>query len=42
MERGPEAFADTLIPDIVDDTIFYLLHAIDDGGLKLTYTADNG
>ena len=38
----PEAFAKVLIPDIVDDTIFYLLHAIDDGLLKLSFTASDG
>ncbi len=32
----------TAIPDIVDDTIFYLLRAIDQGLLKLTYIASNG
>ena len=39
---SPEAFAKVLIPDIVDDTMFYLLHAIDDGLLKLSFTASNG
>ena len=41
-EESPVDFARVLIPDIVDDTIFYLLHAIDQGGLRLTYTASNG
>jgi hypothetical protein len=39
---SPELFAKVLIPDIVDDTLFYLLHAIDDGFLKLSFTASNG
>lgn len=39
---SPEEFAKVLIPDIVDDTLFYLLHAIDDGLLKLSFTASNG
>jgi hypothetical protein len=39
---SPEAFAKVLIPDIVDDTIFYILQAIDDGTLKLSFTASNG
>jgi hypothetical protein len=39
---SPEAFAKVLIPDVVDDTLFYLLHAIDDGLLKLSFTASNG
>lgn len=39
---SPESFAKVLIPDVVDDTLFYLLHAIDDGLLKLSFTASNG
>ena len=39
---SPELFAKVLIPDVVDDTLFYLLHAIDDGLLKLSFTASNG
>lgn len=38
----PEGFAKVLIPDVVDDTLFYLLHAIDDGLLKLSFTAASG
>jgi len=34
--------SDAIIPDCVDQTIFYLLHAIDNGELKLTFTAPNG
>ena len=41
-EEAPENFARVLIPDIVDDTIFYLLQAIDEGSLRLAYTASNG
>lgn len=37
-----EETAKVLIPDIVDNTIFYLLHAIDDGLLNLSFTASNG
>jgi hypothetical protein len=37
-----EKAADALIPDVVDDTIFYLLRAIDQGLLQLTFTASNG
>jgi hypothetical protein len=40
--QTPMEFAATVIPDIVDDTTFYLLNAIDQGELKLTYTAPNG
>jgi hypothetical protein len=38
----PEALASMLIPDIVDDTIFYLLQAIDQGLLQLSFVAWNG
>jgi hypothetical protein len=31
-----------VIPDVVDDTLFYLLQAIDTGLLKLSFTASNG
>lgn len=37
-----EPVAKVLIPDIVDDTIFYLLRAIDDGALKLSFTDSHG
>jgi len=37
-----EPIAKTLIPDVVDDTIFYLLHAIDEGLLQLSFTDSNG
>jgi hypothetical protein len=39
---SPEAFGKVLIPDIVDSAMFYLLHAIDDGLLRLSFTASNG
>ncbi|MBX3445013.1 MAG: hypothetical protein KF774_21615 [Planctomyces sp.] len=39
---SPEAFAKAIVPDIVDRVMFYLLHAIDDGLLKLSFTASNG
>jgi hypothetical protein len=41
-DGATESFAKVLIPDVVDDTLFYLLHAIDDGLLKLSFTASNG
>ena len=37
-----EPIAKVLIPDIVDDTIFYLLRAVDEGLLKLSFTDSNG
>lgn len=39
---SPEAFAKVLIPDIVDSVMFCLLRAIDDGVLRLSFTAANG
>jgi hypothetical protein len=41
-EKSPVDFARVLIPDIVDDTVFYLLRAIDEGTLRLSYTASSG
>ena len=41
-DETPTEFARVVIPDIVDDTIFYLLHAIDEGDLSLAFTASNG
>jgi hypothetical protein len=32
----------SIIIDCIDETIFYLLYAIDEGGLRLTYDAPNG
>ncbi len=42
--RGETAagFARVMIPDIVDDTIFHLLQAIDEGGLGLAFRSSNG
>lgn len=37
-----EALADSMIPDCVDDAIFYLLHAIDAGALHLSFVASDG
>lgn len=37
-----EPIADVLIPDIVDDTVFHLLRAIDQGLLRFSFTASNG
>ena len=39
---GLEPIAKVLIPDVVDDTLFYLFRAIDEGFLKISYTASNG
>ena len=41
-EGTPAEFARVVIPDVVDDTILYLLHAIDEGAIPLTFTASNG
>jgi hypothetical protein len=40
--HNTHALAEALIPDCVDEALFYLLHAIDNGLLRLTYTARNG
>jgi hypothetical protein len=37
-----ESFAKVIIPDVVDDTVFQLLRALDQGLLKLSFTASNG
>jgi hypothetical protein len=38
----PDAFPKVAIPDIVDDALFYLLQAIDQGTLRLSFSASNG
>jgi hypothetical protein len=38
----PEDAARTVIPDCVDEAIFYLLQAIDQGVLRLSYTDETG
>lgn len=38
----PEMLAKEAIPDIVNRTLFYLLDAVDEGWLKLSFTAENG
>ncbi len=40
--RSHEEFAKAIIPEIVDSVLYYLLYAIDDGQLKLSYTASSG
>ncbi|MCB9608312.1 MAG: hypothetical protein H6716_17115 [Polyangiaceae bacterium] len=40
--RGAAAFAEEIIPDIVDYTIFYLLNALDSEALKLRFTTAKG
>lgn len=37
-----ETVANVLVPDIVDDTLFYLLQAIDQGLLRISFSASNG
>ncbi|MBI2391860.1 MAG: hypothetical protein HYV09_19875 [Deltaproteobacteria bacterium] len=39
---GTDAALPVAIPDCVDETIFYLLHAIDEGSLRLSFTASSG
>jgi len=38
--QGPSPNA--VIPDCVDQTVFHLLHAVDQGLLKLTFASSNG
>jgi hypothetical protein len=39
---GLEMFAKVAIPDVVDETVFCLLQAIDQGLLKLSFSASTG
>jgi hypothetical protein len=39
---NPEALLKEAIPDIVDSTLFWLMDAIDEGWLRLSYRAENG
>ncbi len=41
-EQRPFDFAHTVIPDVVDETVFALLQAIDEGLLRITWTAPDG
>jgi hypothetical protein len=41
-DRSPEALARVVIPDVVDAAVFYLLRAIDEGLLTLSFSASNG
>lgn len=40
--RDMQSVAKVLIPDVVDYAIFYLLHAIDEGHLRLSFTDSAG
>jgi hypothetical protein len=40
--KNSKTIGDVIIPDCVDEVIFCLLNAIDDGGLKLTYLDKDG
>ena len=42
MKRGTVSFAKEIIPDVVDDTVFALLHAIDEGLLHLSFRSEFG
>jgi len=41
-KEDPESFARVIIPDVVDNTVFELLRAIDEGFFKISFTASNG
>ena len=40
--KDAESIVRTVIPDIVDDTLFYLLQAIDEGLLSMQFTTSSG
>jgi hypothetical protein len=41
-DGSPRELAELMIPDCVDETLFYLLHAIDEGILKLRFETPEG
>lgn len=41
-EKDVQKFGEALIADAVDDTIFYLFHAIDNGIINVSITASDG
>ena len=41
-ENSVDTVARTLIPDIVDDTLWQLMRALDEGTFPLSFTASNG
>ena len=40
--RSARDFAREIIPDCVDETLFYLLHAVDEGLLRISFIASDG
>jgi hypothetical protein len=40
--KEPEHFAETIIPDIVDETMFCFLHALDEGVLQMSLKSSDG
>jgi hypothetical protein len=41
-DKSSRDLAKSMIPDCIDDALFYLLYAIDSGVLRLSFTASNG
>jgi hypothetical protein len=41
-DGASKALALAMIPDCIDDAVFYLLHAIDTAALRVSFTAANG
>jgi hypothetical protein len=41
-DAASKALAQSMIPDCIDDAVFYLLHAIDTGALRVSFRAANG
>ncbi len=40
--QGAAALAESMIPDVVDETIFYLLNALDQGLMELKFVGPSG
>jgi hypothetical protein len=41
-DAASKELAIAMIPDCIDDALFYLLHAIDSGALHMSFVASNG
>ena len=41
-DASSKVLARAMIPDIIDDALFHLLHAIDTGALRVSFVAANG
>ncbi len=41
-EKTVQEILDIVLPDVIDDTIFHVLNALDGGGLRMIYQSDSG